>query len=412
MKKSKPGSRSKKQRKIPFIDYPLQGTKVDLPLETVFSFSADQRNKYVKRLLNSLGREIKHDRMALKARISFAREMRDLRKLLYAPVDKYLYTDQITRRRNVLGKGSPGSTHTYWSRTQMWKMATKGGDLRQLILGKTPNLVTSLERLFDPNFTGKASLRTVRHTAVQNALSYMQFDKGVGTAFPPFHAKFFADKYLPKQGDGIIVDPCAGWGGRLLGSLCVPRSGHVRYYGTDPEKRNKPAYEGLTRRINVWLKREIPGKRTGRIFYQPFEDWMVSKSAKKLRGMVDLVFTSPPYFSAENYNTDNRKQSANRYTSYDEWRELFYRRLVQGAYDLLKPGGHFVLNIANVAEAKHLERDARTLAKEVGFERAAFFKLAMSINPRILSAGPPKHSVTVDGSMFKYEPVFCFMKPL
>ena len=91
--------------------------------------------------------------------------MRDLRNLLYEPVDKYLYTDEKTRKRNVLGRGSPGSTHTFWSRTQMWKMATKDGDLHKMIIERDKRLVTKLERLFDPNDKTKDALRVTHQTA-------------------------------------------------------------------------------------------------------------------------------------------------------------------------------------------------------------------------------------------------------
>ena len=145
------------------------------------------------------------------------------------------------------------------------------------------------------------------------------------------------------------------------------------------------------------------------MFYQPFEKWITSTSAINLFSQADLVFTSPPYFSAEIYNPSNKKQSANNYPSYDEWRDKFYKDLVQGAYDLLKPGGVFILNIANVTSAKYLERDARLLAKEVGFVNAGFYKLAMSVTPGTKTT--VKHSINVDGKIFKYEPCFCFKKP-
>lgn len=150
----------------------------------------------------------------------------------------------------------------------------------------------------------------------------------------------------------------------------------------------------------------MEGKRTARVFAKPFEDWVESKAARRLRGRVDLVMTSPPYFGAENYNPQNKKQSANRYPSYERWREGFYRKLVEGAFSLLKPNGIFVLNIAIVAGAPRLERDARDLAKAAGFESAEFFKLAMSVRP----VGS-RHVVSVDGATFKYEPVFVFRKP-
>ena len=128
-----------------------------------------------------------------------------------------------------------------------------------------------------------------------------------------------------------------------------------------------------------------------------------------MKGKVDLVMTSPPYANCERYNTENPNQSANRYKTYEQWREKFYRKLVQGAYDLLKPNGVFVLNIANVASAKRLEKDARILAREAGFENAGFYKLAMSVTPG--TRGNERHSVKVDGVTFKHEPCFIFRRP-
>ena len=129
-----------------------------------------------------------------------------------------------------------------------------------------------------------------------------------------------------------------------------------------------------------------------------------------MKGKVDLVMTSPPYANCERYNTENPNQSANRYKTYEQWREKFYRKLVQGAYDLLKPNGVFVLNIANVASAKRLEKDARILAREAGFENAGFYKLAMSVTPG--TRGNERHSVKVDGVTFKHEPCFIFRRPV
>lgn len=410
-RKRKVTSVKKRDRKVFRPDYALQGTKVDLPMTVVLGFTPSQRKRYINDLLSGLEKEVRADRLSLRNNVPFRKEMKDLRKIIYAPADKYLFVDDKNKKRNVLGKGSPGTTHAYWSQNQMWKMKTKGGDLTHQIKTKAPSLVRKLDKLFDPNNYSKKNFRTDRN-AVRAALAFMQFDIGSGTAFPPFHARFFADKFLPKDAEGIVVDPCAGWGGRLLGTLLVNRSHHVHYYGTDPEIRNKEAYEGLTRRVNVWLKKELLGTRDATIFYKPFEDWINTKKAISLRNKVDLVITSPPYFAAELYNTKNSLQSANRYPEYGTWREQFYRRLLSGAFELLKPNGRFVLNIADVAEAPRLEKDARKLAAEAGFVGDGFYKLAMSINPSQRKAGTARHVVSVNGALFKHEPVFVFRKPV
>lgn len=388
-------------------DYPLQGSPLDRTTAEVRALSASDRDAYFTDVLTALGQEIRHDHMALKTRIPFKKEMRDLRQLLTSPVDAFLLTDDRTYERNVLGKSAYGSTHAYWSRTQMWKMKTKMGDLQASLLRVDPKLVRMLARQYRPT---NATLVFANPLLIPSMLQFLQFQHGSGTAFPPFHARFFADKYLPAEG-GVVIDPCAGWGGRLLGTLCVPRDGAVRYVGCDPNRKNKFAYDGLTRRVTVWLKQEVRGTRSADLFYRPFEDWLRSAAANRYMGNADLVITSPPYFGAENYDPSSTKQSANRYTTYEKWRTKFYLPLVQGAYDLLKPDGVFVLNIANVREATRLEADARRLAKQVGFVGDGFYKLAMSLHPSLRKAKKQPHTVTVNGALLKYEPVFVFRKP-
>ena len=389
-------------------DYPLQGSQFDKPLMEVLALPEIERSKFINRFLNALAKKIVSNEMSLKKRISMQTEMRDVRKLVRSPYDKFLLTEEKTRKRNVLGVGSHGGTHTEDSRKLMWQMATKQGDLVSLIQNKDQRLVNKIQQILNPDITNKEIFRNRKKSTVQNILSFLQLNYGVGTAFPPFHARFFAETFLPHDEDCLVVDPCAGWGGRLLGIQSVSRSRHVHYVGVDPERRLRESHAGIQRRLDNFLERDIKGTRSSKVFYQPFERWITSASAVKMFSRVDLVFTSPPYFSAEIYNTANKSQSANSYPTYDVWREKFYRALIKGAYDLLKPGGYFVLNIANVASAKYLERDARLLAKDVGFKNVGFYKLAMSVTPG--TKNTVKHSIQVDNKLFKYEPCFCFKK--
>lgn len=350
--------------------------------------------------------------MTLKRRVPFKREMRDLRALLKTDVDAYLRLDELTFKRNVLMTGAPGKTHTFWSRYEMWKMATKFGDLRSEVAVADSKLVKRLEALLDPTNESKATYRGGKKLHPESVLKvlyrYVEQQYNLRGAFPPFHARFLADRYLPKDGDSTVVDPCAGWGGRLLGALCVPRKGHVRYYGVDPNRHNQGAYNALLSRVRAYLKREIGAPRSGRVFAQPFEKWIDSRTAASLRGRVALVMTSPPYWTAENYDTQSKRQSANRYPDYPTWREQFLKPLIQGAYDLTCPGGVFCLNIADVTGAT-LERDTRRIARDIGFRSHEFFKLAMS---RAVGAkgGKPRHAVQVDGVLWKHEPVFVFRR--
>ncbi len=182
-------------------DYPLQGHKLDITFDEVFSYTIQERENYIVKVLTQLAKLIEKNEMALKARTPFAKEMRDLRSLLRSPADKYLYTDEKTFKRDVLGKGSPGATHAYWSRKFMWRMATRSGDLTKTITTKNPKLIKKLIRIINPEDTGANMFRSQRKSVIQCLLGYMQMETGVGTAFPPFYAKFLAERFLPKTGN-------------------------------------------------------------------------------------------------------------------------------------------------------------------------------------------------------------------
>jgi hypothetical protein len=158
LRRSKAASSKRTQRDFA-PDYPLQDTPLDLPMSTVLRFVPAQRRKYIDELIKEFRKRVKKDEMALKKRTSFGVEMKDLRNLFYAPADRYLFTDEKNGKRWVLGKGSPGSSHVYWSRNNIWKMKTKGGSLYDQILHGSPALVKTLDRYLDPEITNKTSFR-------------------------------------------------------------------------------------------------------------------------------------------------------------------------------------------------------------------------------------------------------------
>jgi hypothetical protein len=263
-----------------------------------------------------------------------------------------------------------------------------------------------LNGLFDPE--GKTHFQKPGASAIQTAFRFIQMDIGNGTAFPPQHARYFAHKYLPADTDGVIVDPCAGWGGRLVGSLLSPIPKKVTYYGIDPEIGNSPAYDGLTSLITKDLKDELWGPREAVFAYAPFEDWLKTEPANELFGKVDLVMSSPPYGCAEIYNANNPDQSSSRYPRYLDWKSHFLQPTIEGAYNLLRPGGHLVWNVANTKEARTLEEDSCEIARRSGLRLIDTYNLAMSVMPGL--RGKDFRKVSVDGTVFKVEPVFCFKR--
>lgn len=81
----------------------------------------------------------------------------------------------------------------------------------------------------------------------------------------------------------------------------------------------------------------------------------------------DLVFTSPPYFDTEHYSNES-SQSFMRFPDYDSWCAGFYFPVIEQSIRLIRPGGHFALNIADVfRRGKHLKLtgDAITLVESI-----------------------------------------------
>ena len=152
---------------------------------------------------------------------------------------------------------------------------------------------------------------------------------GVQT-FRPLIAKLLYDKYCPK--DGSILDPCAGWGSRLLGFYCSNAS---KYVGIDA----CPETVKNLKHMQVILNRDIYEKNS-KIIYDAFEDW-------KTEEKFDLIFTSPPYFCKEIYGEDD-KQSSKRYRTYDSWKSCFLEKLIEKSYNYLKKEGILIINIANI----------------------------------------------------------------
>ena len=98
--------------------------------------------------------------------------------------------------------------------------------------------------------------------------------------FKPWVARHVYDKYLPSG--GIIVDPCMGWGGRLLGTV----DSKFVYKGFDLNplavESNKKMAEFIGSRI---ITPEIAQGDSSLIDFPE----------------GDLLFTSPPYDDCEHY---------------------------------------------------------------------------------------------------------------
>lgn len=164
------------------------------------------------------------------------------------------------------------------------------------------------------------------------------------TNFRPGVAKAVVEAFCPPG--GLVLDPCAGYGGRASGTLAAG----LQYVGVDPHPRAPEAYQGLFDFIG----------QGGMFHNAPFEDSDLGVL------QADLVFTSPPYFNVERYS-DDTGQSWVRYKTWDAWVDQFYRVLLQKGAAHLKSGAYYCLNVADIDGGKYpLVSTALDLAPQFG----------------------------------------------
>jgi hypothetical protein len=249
----------------------------------------------------------------------------------------------------------------------------------------------------------------------------------IAVNFPPMIAKYIYEKYTNhiKNQDVInIYDPSSGWGGRIAGAMTVRDDRKIHYIGTDPNTDNYlkdfgiTKYEAVAEFINKSLDRFGYDPHTYEIFQLGSEVIGENKDFQKYKGKLDLVFTSPPYFSKESYSEDPT-QSCKKFTQYDEWRDKFLRPTLETAVSYLKNNRYLLWNIADVFYGKTqlpLEKDSKEILESLGMEYKHVIRMTLTNMPgqnRMDEDGNPKckNFVKVNSKFNKYEPVFVFWKP-
>lgn len=145
--------------------------------------------------------------------------------------------------------------------------------------------------------------------------------------FRPTISKWVYEKFCPEGGKAL--DPCAGYGGRLMGAM----TSHIdKYVGIDPNRDTQEGNQLFSRKLS-----SLGSEVNVELYITPFEDFDVFDE-------YDVAFTSPPYFDIEKYSKDSN-QSYIRYPNKDLWIDKFLRVLITKSYNAVKLGGYVVLNV-------------------------------------------------------------------
>jgi hypothetical protein len=193
---------------------------------------------------------------------------------------------------------------------------------------KTYNFLTGLARTLAYRYnTSNGRARELLYNTLQfggiNNSKYVN-------EFPPHVARDLCKEFGVNK-TSHILDPCAGWGGRMIGCSVVCDN----YTCFEPSSKT---YTGLLK-LEEFIK-SMNKSFSANVNCLPFEDSEIQENK------YDFALTSPPYYDTEDYS-DEETNSKNRYKSFKEWCDYFYIPMIQKTMNALKSNCCFVLNIGS-----------------------------------------------------------------
>ena len=149
--------------------------------------------------------------------------------------------------------------------------------------------------------------------------------------FRPLMAVEVYTKYKPS----VVLDPCAGWGGRAVGAAVCD---NIRYFGIDVNHSLRIPYQNMCAFLNYKIKNGHDDNFSPKINLTIAD--AVTYDYSQIKPKYDMVFTSPPYYFIEKYNHNKTYDN-----SKDEMDEQFYAPLFSNTFLHLLPGGCMALNV-------------------------------------------------------------------
>ena len=175
------------------------------------------------------------------------------------------------------------------------------------------------------------------------------------TMFRPQVAKMICDYYKPN----VVFDPCAGWGGRLLGVV----SSGSKYIGFEPNTKTFRSLQNMVKFLSI--ENQVT---------------LICDDALNMKKYdlpkVDMILTSPPYFDLEIYSDEETQSHKNR-LSYDDWSEHFLKEIIIQSNQLLNDGGVSCWNVGKVGKNNMFDC-VEKYQNELGFRKTANFGVLSS----------------------------------
>lgn len=155
-----------------------------------------------------------------------------------------------------------------------------------------------------------------------------------------------------------VLDPCAGFSGRLLGAYC---SGAVdKYIGID---LSEETYMGLLKTKQLLNSiNTIDGEFSNNRFLCDIIHGNCLNVMDDISEKVDFVYTSPPFLDEEKY------MGVDVVTDYNKWKDVFIRPFIEKTCHVLKNGGKLAV-YTEAIRRNDFPVDFCNIANDVGFLR-------------------------------------------
>jgi len=182
---------------------------------------------------------------------------------------------------------------------------------------------------------------------------YFNYKLAKSTMYRPQMAKMVVTNLGAKR----VLDPCAGWGGRMLGTIAAG----AEYVAFEP---NTETYEGL---LNLSKFLGIQDK------VRIIKDSALEMDKYDI-GEFDLILTSPPYFDLEVYSHEDT-QSIKGCDTYSIWVNNFLKPLIELSISHMKVDGWSCWNVHNIGKMKMID-DVKEIHN--GFNNQKMFSVISS----------------------------------
>lgn len=196
----------------------------------------------------------------------------------------------------------------------------------------------SVRGLFTADILSKALMTNIlMHTTPYKSeiRRMIMLTSGMGsvTKYRAITAKAIIQHFNAKR----VLDPCSGWGGRMLG--CLSASSDTFYYGCEPDPNTAL---GL---FNILKDNAIPlaDRMRATIVEQPAE--IATELFINTMPLFDMVLTSPPYFNLELYTAG--EQSIINYPTWEVWCVKWLKKVILNCLASLKQDGVSCWSVKN-----------------------------------------------------------------